>query len=462
MAESFNPSLVTIETAMLKTVDGRQHNISPMIYGFSIKSSIYDSSFTATLSIFDSLGFLHNFPLRAEEELDLQLLGHDFQTELNIKGQIIKIDNVTKNTQGDGYFYTLHFVSRTSYRAGIQSIITAFNNKSGSYCAKQLFKKYFNQDKALNSSTKSEEMPGESSRLQITSNKGRSFYLEDSDGQFRTIIPDYTPAQAMNFLAAKSKAKSSSPSSLFRFFETYDGYYWVTDEWLLKRAKFNKKKIKTLYYMPFTELHPQYSERMIRNVKSYENTTHVDTSADLNSGAYKNKVMEVDFVNHTRNYYSYDYQTNKNKYVGMTGQPRTSNVGAVHSDAFLKETFKDENKNAKQYVVYRDWQPDDIASVPNQTLRTPQSMVEIIQNRVAYAHHLNNSKANIELEGRIDLVPGDVIDLITQEPSIELKDERNKRLGGKYLVSMVVHTMQEGTLTTQAEIMKYGWQAGDV
>ena len=60
MAESFNPSLVTIETAMLKTVDGRQHNISPMIYGFSIKSSIYDSSFSATLSVFDSLGFRNN------------------------------------------------------------------------------------------------------------------------------------------------------------------------------------------------------------------------------------------------------------------------------------------------------------------------------------------------------------------------------------------------------------------
>lgn len=462
--ESFNPSLCTIEQAVLKTVDGRLKDITALIYGFNIKSSIYDSSFSASLNVFDSVGVLHNLPLRAEEELDLQLLGHDFQTELNIKGQIIKIDNVNKNTQGDGYFYKLHFVSRTTFRAGIQSVITAFNNKSGSYAAKQIFKKYFNQDKTLvlsQAQKDPDDLPDDSSALQITSNKGRTFYLEESDGQFRTIIPDYTPVQAMNFLAAKTKAKSSS-SSLFRFFETYDGYYWVTDEWLLKRANRNKRKIKDLYYMSFAESHPKYADRMVRHVKSFENSTHVDTGADLDSGAYKNTVMEVDFVNHTRNYYNYDYQENKKKYTSMTGQPRTSNVGAVHSDEFIKETFKDDNKNAKQYVVYRDWQPDDVATVPGQVLRSPQNMVEIIQNRVAYAHHLNNSKANIELEGRIDLVPGDVINLITQEPTIELKDEINKRLGGNYLVSMVIHSMDKNILTTQVEIMKYGWQAGDV
>ncbi len=459
--ESFNPSLVTVERAILKSVDRRTENIGPMIYGFNLKSSIYDSAFQGSLNVFDSVGMLHDFPLRAEEELDLVLLGHDLQTELNIQGQIIKIDDVSKNEQGDGYFYSLHFVSRTSFRAGIQSVITAFNNKSGSYCAKQLFKKYFNKDKSFNIA--GALIPDESEALQISSNKGRVFYIENSEGQFRTIIPDYTPGQSMSFLAAKSKAKSTSPSSLFRFFETYDGFYWVTDEWLLKRAKADlENKVKVLYYMPFSEQHPEYADRMVRNVKSFQNSTHVDTGADIDSGAYKNTVMEIDFVNHTRNYYNYDYEKNKKKYTSMTGAPRTSNIGAVHSDTFIKDVFKDENKNAKQYVVYRDWQPDDIASVPGQVLRTPQNMVDIIQNRVAYNYHLNNAKANIELEGRIDLVPGDVIDLITQEPSIELKDEKNKRLGGKYLVSMVIHSMNEGTLTTQAEIMKYGWQAGNV
>ena len=437
MSESFNPSHCTIESAMIKSADNRDASITALIYGFNLKQSIYSSSFSGTLKVLDQVGTLHNFPLRAEEELELIIKGHDLQTELNIKGQIVKIDGLFKNDLGDGYFYTLHFVSRTTFRAGIQSVITAFTNKSGSHAAKQLFKKYFNQGKELTLATSVGEMPDNSESLQLSSNKGRAFYIEESDGQMRTIIPDYTPVQAMNFLASKSKAGAQSPSNMYRFFETFDGYYWVTDEWLLKRAIKNESKIKDFYYLSFSEQDAsQYADIMVRNVVSFENSNHVDTGADIDSGAYKN--------------------------TGMAGQPRTSNVGAVHSDKFITETFKDTNKNAKQFVVYRDWQPDGVTSIPGQVLRTPQNMVEIIQNRVAYNYHLNNSTVSLGIEGRIDLVPGDVINLITQEPSIALENKQNERLSGKYLIASVDHSMEMNTLSTKVEAIKYGWQKGDI
>jgi hypothetical protein len=463
MSESFNPSHCTIESAMIKSADNRDASITALIYGFNLKQSIYSSSFSGTLKVLDLVGTLHDFPLRAEEELELIIKGHDLQTELNIKGQIVKIDGLFKNDLGDGYFYTLHFVSRTTFRAGIQSVITAFTNKSGSHAAKQLFKKYFNQGKELTLATSVGEMPDNSESLQLSSNKGRAFYIEESDGQMRTIIPDYTPVQAMNFLASKSKAGTQSPSNMFRFFETFGGYYWVTDEWLLKRAMKNANKIKDFYYLSFSEQDAsQYADIMVRNVVSFENSNHVDTGADIDSGAYKNTVMEIDFVNHTRTSYNFDYQKAKKKYIGMSGQPRTSNVGAVHSDKFITETFKDTNKNAKQFVVYRDWQPDGVTSIPGQVLRTPQNMVEIIQNRVAYNYHLNNSTVSLGIEGRIDLVPGDVINLITQEPNIALENKQNERLSGKYLIAAVDHSMDQNTLKTQVEAIKYGWQKGDI
>ena len=86
MADSFNPSLCTIEKATIKSIDNREKDITALIYAFNIKSSIYESSFSANLRCFDSVGLLHKFPLRAEEEIDLTIKGHDFQTELNIKG----------------------------------------------------------------------------------------------------------------------------------------------------------------------------------------------------------------------------------------------------------------------------------------------------------------------------------------------------------------------------------------
>ena len=66
------------------------------------------------------------------------------------------------------------------------------------------------------------------------------------------------------------------------------------------------------------------------------------------------------------------------------------------------------------------------------------------------------------IEGRIDLVPGDVINLITQEPNIALENKQNERLSGKYLIAAVDHSMDQNTLKTQVEAIKYGWQKGDI
>ena len=71
MSESFNPSHCTIESAMIKSVDNRDASITALIYGFNLKQSIYSSSFSGTLKVLDQVGTLHDFPLRAEEELEL-------------------------------------------------------------------------------------------------------------------------------------------------------------------------------------------------------------------------------------------------------------------------------------------------------------------------------------------------------------------------------------------------------
>jgi len=55
-----------------------------------------------------------------------------------------------------------------------------------------------------------------------------------------------------------------------------------------------------------------------------------------------------------------------------------------------------------------------------------------------------------------------VINLITQEPNIALENKQNERLSGKYLIAAVDHSMDQNTLKTQVEAIKYGWQKGDI
>jgi hypothetical protein len=414
-----------------------------------------------TIQVYDSVGTLHNHPLRGEERLDLTLKGHDFQTEVIITGQIVRIDNVKTNTAGDGYFYDLHFVTLSSYEAGIQSVIAPYQNMTGSAAAKSVFKKYFNKGKSLTPFADAREaLPIESQRYKMQGSKERRFYLENSKNKLHCIIPDFSPAEAMNFLASKSLATSASPSNMFRFFETYNGYYWCTDEWLLKMAKENKKKIKDLYYMPFSEKDPRKAELISQTLQSFENTNHVNTEADIDSGGYTNTVLEIDLITHHAQYHNFNYEEQKRKFTQMGGAPLTSNTGAVHSEKFIKKTFTPGNGN--QSVVFRDWQADGTETKPEQKIREPQNMVEIIQNRKAYNHHLNNSQVQISIQGRLDLQPGEVVNVIVQEPNVELSAENNERLSGLYLISSVSHSIQENQLNTSAEITKYDWNRGDL
>lgn len=463
-SETFNPSYCTVEEAEIESVDERKISIAPLIAGVNIRQSIYQAGIVGSIEILDSVGVLHNHPLRAEETITLVLKAHDLQTELTLKGQIIKINNVSKTDSGDAYIYTLHFVTKTTFEAGKRNIKTAYRNRLGSYAAKDIFKKYYNKNKELTQDTDKgtnsqvEEMPLGSNRYKITSDKGRRFYIEDSSGNMRTIIPDYSPAQAMRFLASKSLSNNQSPSNMYRFFETYDGYYWVTDEWLLKRAALNDNKVKDFYYLPFTEQDPRKGNLIVKTILGFKNSDHADTISDMTSGGYRNSVLEIDFTNHHRQYYDFDYS--KQKFVGMKGAIKTSSAGAVHSDKFIKETFTSEN--APQQIVFRDWQDDTLETKDGQVPREPQKFVEIIQNRMAYNHHIQNSRVQISLEGRLDLKPGDVLNVITQEPDVALSQEQNERLSGKYLVSTVAHDMKENRLDTICEILKYEWERGDV
>jgi hypothetical protein len=461
MSEAFNPSFCTVEEATLTSVDERKVDITALIYGVGTYSALTSSALMGTIQVYDSVGTLHNHPLRGEERLDLTLKGHDFQTEVIITGQIVRIDNVKTNTAGDGYFYDLHFVTLSSYEAGIQSVIAPYQNMTGSAAAKSVFKKYFNKGKSLTPFADAREaLPIESQRYKMQGSKERRFYLENSKNKLHCIIPDFSPAEAMNFLASKSLATSASPSNMFRFFETYNGYYWCTDEWLLKMAKENKKKIKDLYYMPFSEKDPRKAELISQTLQSFENTNHVNTEADIDSGGYTNTVLEIDLITHHAQYHNFNYEEQKRKFTQMGGAPLTSNTGAVHSEKFIKKTFTPGNGN--QSVVFRDWQADGTETKPEQKIREPQNMVEIIQNRKAYNHHLNNSQVQISIQGRLDLQPGEVVNVIVQEPNVELSAENNERLSGLYLISSVSHSIQENQLNTSAEITKYDWNRGDL
>ena len=252
----------------------------------------------------------------------------------------------------------------------------------------------------------------------------------------RVTIPDYAPATAMSFLARKAYSRKSL-SSMFRFFETIKGYFWVTDEWLLQNGK--AAGAKSLHYAPGTTipLDPREQISITQSVEKLDSSSHINTMLDIDGGGYKNTVIEIDLTQHTKTVYSYDYLKSKRKYKGMGGQTPTY-VNTMSYD-FIKKTFTADN--GVNHFVIRDWAAPGFEAKAGMVPREDQFMPEIISNRIAYNYHLTNSSVTVNMKGRLDIQPGDIINLTVQEPDVSLSGKMNTRKSGLYLVFNTVHAI---------------------
>ena len=126
--ETFNPGYCTIESAIIANASGESETITGLIGRFDIQQSLASSTFSGSLDILDGIGLLSSLPIRGEESLKIKLKSHDLQTELSLDLQVIEISNVSiQKESGDQYAYTLGFISKTSWGAVRESVITAFS-----------------------------------------------------------------------------------------------------------------------------------------------------------------------------------------------------------------------------------------------------------------------------------------------------------------------------------------------
>ena len=454
---NYNSAQARVTQATITSFSNRSIDITATIGGFEITQSLDQVGYRGYLVILDSIGLLENFTLRGEEKLDLIIVGMDFNTTIELKAQIYKINDVAIIQPNDRLTYKLHFVSRINYQANNKKVILPFQDVTAAYTAEQIFRKYFSE---LSDPVLSEVLPNNVNAFNINDDAKRKFYIQPTEGDLKGVIPNLTPSEAMYFMAQRSYS-TDSPSSSFRFFENYDGIYFVTDEFLIKRAideaaraqneKRKPKYLVELIYLPNVSLEPVDAEIHTRLIETFKNEYRVDTSADLLSGGYSNKAIEIDLIRRNvieRNFYYTDYLN----YVGMNGE--TVKIGDdVHTSAFIDETFTE--NNAKRFMIFRDF--SQVGDNPS-TIRADQFYSEITSNRMFYKHHMNTTVVSVGVKGRLDIQAGKVVKIDVPEINIKQdRNEKNDQLSGNYLVEAVSHQLEENTLRTRVRLIKYNW-----
>lgn len=457
MAE-FSPSEYKIGRAILSTFDQtKREDISGnFILRFNITQSMDSVSWSGSIDVADATGFLEKFPLRAEEKLELWLVGLDNPDKIyKLFCRIHSITNISPSDNSNMVNYTMNFISETSFGASIRKI-TAPYRSSISGIAKEIFKQHFSptgESDFLDPNDKTKTLPLGTERLPLLIDGERNFFVSPTAGISKIIIPDLSPSEAMFFLASRGY-QPESPSNTFRFFETLENYYFCTDEYFLKGLK--QKDIVKLFYAPKVDLTAENADAQVNRIESLSILSKgLNTGQDIYNGAYTNEVMEIDLLRRNINIQRFNF--NQAQYIDMTGKPKDINSNP-HTDAFRSATFTREN--AKRFMLFKTYQRS--GDIPS-SLHMNKHIPEIVSNRVSYHHHLNATALAIGMKGRLDLRPGQVVDLdIKNLSQAEAgKIEINNSLAGRYLIQTTNHSGEGNVLSTMLRLIKFDWSSGN-
>lgn len=454
----FSPSEAEVTRAILTSYDdSKTADITGnFITSFEINQSMNDVAWTGSMNIADASNILEGFPLRAEEKLELWIKGYDLDTEYKLRCRVHKVGNISPSSNSNMVTYTLHFISETSFNASLKKVLAPYIGPI-STLARTIFQDKFaplGPADYLDPEDRSRTLPLAAERRSIQTDEfERSLIVQPTVGITKVIIPDLSPTETMFFLAARGY-NPDSPSQTFRFFETLNNYYFCTDEFFLKGLR--EQNIKTLFYAPVADLTPENAQAQIERIETLTVASKgTDTGMDINSGSYRNEVVEIDLIR--RNFNISRFNFDNARYVDMNGTTRDMSSNP-HTEQFRNDVFTAEN--AKRFMLFKTYQsPGDLPS----SLHSNKHIPEIVHNRVSYYHHLNNTALIAGMKGRLDLKPGMVVYLdIKNLSQAESGDAQpNVSLGGRYLIQATQHKVEGRTLNTILRLVKFDWSSGD-
>lgn len=471
MSSSFvNPTYYNLQKALIRTEfspNFGEVDVTALIPSITITSSIESETMFGTARVIDSVGLLGGIPgrdqLRGEEQIIFEIADSKTINDngglqngtvaepYRFVGFIYKIDNVQTKEINDAVTYDIHFVSYQSFRGNTYELIRAFIDEKVSDIAKTIFNDYYESRETLKF---------------IPEGERKKLFLEETDGVYRCIIPKMKPDEAMNFLSRRAYS-TTSPSCLFRFFESSRGFHFVTDEKLYRLATDEtedgydvNRNFNFTYYdsIPNTL---DFFEDQINNLEIIENTKRVNSFDDIFNGAYRNKVYELDILSRRLNLIDdtnqYDYFESREKYQELPGKGRK--LVDRHTVQFIRDVHRPESPQKKWLVVqnYTEGERNGINAMQAETY-----YADIIANRQAYSKHVESIVLEARGPGRIDITAGDIVTLVVQEFEIAKEGEGgafvlNKRLSGKYILKSVTHSMEREAMYNSYTLIKRDW-----
>jgi len=409
--------------------------LAKTIVNWGISESINSPFISGFAVINESGNVLEDTPLIGEEEIELTYT--DFYGEsATHRFFLYAIEDIgpASSTNDRMMKYTVRFTSITKLQGDQRKIRKSYNSTRISDIAQDIYDTFISTG---------------------NSQYDKGIEIEETDGEQSLVIPDMRADAAMQFLSRRAYS-SKNNTSLYRFFETREKYYFCTPEYLVEKygeiEEENNDELNPLYFIYNTvEDNTGAGQRIAQqSVNDFSYGTKVDTFRDMKEGMYRRAITELDPTTRTRIKRDYDYSTEQ----GDKEFP--SKVKLTHSQTFL-DKYMAANTQPDSYLI-TDF-PQIGQSRGKQDMKKPyQHFYENYTAKPVVDYHFGVNSLSMEINGRIELYPGRVINLELYKFSNTVSGAReiDTQRSGKYIVTDIASSFTGDLFKQQVVITKGG------
>ena len=392
-------------------------DITKTVISWSVEESINNPFVSGYVVLSESNNLLEDVPIRGEEQLDIAYT--DFYGETHqLTFFVYSVDNIKPgNSINDRMVqYTLRFTTNQKLISDTKEIRRSFGSTKISDMAKIIYDEYF-----------------------LTGNKGldKEIEIEETDGEQTLVIPSLRPDAAMQFLSRRAYS-SKNKTSLYRFFETREKYFFCTHEYLINKygdfegLKEEDKKALIFNYRTLNDNTGVGQLKAQQSINDVEYGLKVDSFRDMKEGQYRRNVVELDINHRTRITRQYDFTDEYTEYKAP------EKLKLTHSDEFVDNYMA--QSNAPETILVTDFPQIGQAKGEQNMLKPYQHFYENYTTKPIVDYHMNQNQFGFEINGRHELYAGMVINLDLYKFSNTLAGtkEIDTQRSGNYLVTSIV------------------------
>tara|TARA_Y100000310_G_scaffold332047_1_gene406831 strand:- start:5642 stop:6907 length:1266 start_codon:yes stop_codon:yes gene_type:complete len=393
-----------IDRLDLIDANGGVLNITHLYSELNIYENIFSSFVTGNILLIDTFDLPQKFPIVGEERLKIKVKTPGTQGEngakrdlsLEFEYVIYKISD-RKEENDKTQSYVLHFVSPEMVSTLKSKVSVAYDGRFVSDIVSSLVKSHMGSTKKLVSETTKKPLD--------------------------YIVPNVDPVTAINMLTKRAESAKYTSSS-YVFFETQDGFNFVTLENLV-----SQEPVETYHRVKLNTLNPVARAREAVSITDHDMTTRFDTLSNLKAGMYQSHLISHDMITKRITRRDWEYSGTFNGYNHL-GKNRLT----------FQKSLTTDGERARFYLI-----PDGV-----------EKKQDFIQLRNSAMMQLSNIRFSITVPGSMQLVVGDTIRLEfpTIQGIVDTVNKPDKYLTGKYLIAALRHKIDTNAHVVIMEIVK--------